>query len=427
MGEIDVPPYFLCPISLEIMRDPVTVSTGITYDRHSIEKWLFSGAGADANERKKKTNNTCPVTKQVVVTTDPDSLIIPNHTLRRLIQAWCTLNASHGIERFPTPRPPASRPQIIKLLSDASNSTASLATSLKSLRSIAAESDANKRCIESAPGAVEFLASVVSADDDDHEFVTAEARDDALTALCQLKLSETGLQTLLLLETDGHDRFTDSLVTVMQRGGFETRTYAVMLLKQVFDVADPNSLAGLRVEVFAETVRMLRDEVSQQATRAALHLLVHLCQWGRNRVKAVEAGAVPVLVEFLLEHSRERRGCEAALAALEQACGCAEGRAALVGHGAGLAAVSKRILRVSELANEKAVRVLAAVAKWSASPSVLQEMAEVGVVSKLCLVMQVGCGSRTKEKAAEILKLHAAAWKKSPCVPSSTLFAFFPH
>ncbi|KAE9621730.1 putative aminoacyltransferase, E1 ubiquitin-activating enzyme [Lupinus albus] len=40
--EIDVSPFFLCPISLEIMKDPVTISTGITYDRESIEKWLFT-------------------------------------------------------------------------------------------------------------------------------------------------------------------------------------------------------------------------------------------------------------------------------------------------------------------------------------------------------------------------------------------------
>ncbi|KAJ7971683.1 RING-type E3 ubiquitin transferase [Quillaja saponaria] len=92
MEEIDVPPFFLCPISLEIMKDPVTISTGITYDRESIEKWLFSGK-----------NNSCPVTKQPLTeSTD----LTPNHTVRRLIQAWCTVNASHGVERIPTPKPP---------------------------------------------------------------------------------------------------------------------------------------------------------------------------------------------------------------------------------------------------------------------------------------------------------------------------------
>lgn len=37
------PEDFRCPISLELMIDPVTVSTGQTYDRASIQKWLSAG------------------------------------------------------------------------------------------------------------------------------------------------------------------------------------------------------------------------------------------------------------------------------------------------------------------------------------------------------------------------------------------------
>ncbi|KAK8952440.1 E3 ubiquitin-protein ligase PUB22 [Platanthera zijinensis] len=44
--EIQVPAYFLCPISLQIMRNPVTLHTGITYDGHSIQQWrLHSSTG----------------------------------------------------------------------------------------------------------------------------------------------------------------------------------------------------------------------------------------------------------------------------------------------------------------------------------------------------------------------------------------------
>jgi hypothetical protein len=146
--EIEVSPFFLCPISLQLMKDPVTVSTGITYDRQSIEKWLFSSQ-----------NKTCPVTKQQL-THDQNNLIIltPNHTLRRLIQAWCTINTSQTI---PTPKPPTTKTLIEKHLKDASHSPHLLIQSLKSLKTIASESETNRRCIESA-GAVEFLASIVT-------------------------------------------------------------------------------------------------------------------------------------------------------------------------------------------------------------------------------------------------------------------------
>ncbi|KAL1314110.1 hypothetical protein AAHE18_16G165900 [Arachis hypogaea] len=98
-NEIDIPPFFLCPISLEIMKDPVTVFTGITYNRQSIETWLFSSK-----------NKICSVTKQQLCSSDFSDLT-PNHTLHRLIQSWCTINASHGIERIPTSKPPVNKKQ----------------------------------------------------------------------------------------------------------------------------------------------------------------------------------------------------------------------------------------------------------------------------------------------------------------------------
>ncbi|MCI72294.1 E3 ubiquitin-protein ligase PUB22-like, partial [Trifolium medium] len=62
------------------------------------------------------------------------------------------------------------------------------------------------------------------------------------------------------------------------------------------------------------------------------------------------------------------------LVLLENLCQCAEGRAELLKHAAGLAVVSKKILRVSTLANDRAVRILLSVSKFSATPNVVQEM-----------------------------------------------------
>ncbi|THU61624.1 hypothetical protein C4D60_Mb07t25300 [Musa balbisiana] len=62
------------------------------------------------------------------------------------------------------------------------------------------------------------------------------------------------------------------------------------------------------------------------------------------------------------------------------------------------------ILRVSsEVASEKAVRILHSVARHSATPRLLQEIMQVGVASRLCLVLQVDCKAKTREKAKEIL------------------------
>ncbi len=112
------------------------------------------------------------------------------------------------------------------------------------------------------------------------------------------------------------------------------------------------------------------------------------------------------------------------LMALDILCGCAEGRAELLEHVAGLAIVSKKILRVSSVATDMAVRILLSVSKFSASPAVVQEMLQLGVVAKLCLMLQVDCENKAKEKAREILKLHARAWKSSPCIPKSSLSSY---
>ncbi|KAK7244794.1 hypothetical protein RIF29_39621 [Crotalaria pallida] len=420
--EIDVPPFFLCPISLEIMKDPVTISTGITYDRESIEKWLFNGK-----------NKTCPVTKQPLSSDSID--LTPNHTLRRLLQAWCTMNASHGIERIPTPKPPADKNQITKLLKDAYHSPLSQIKSLRRLKSIASGSETNKRCMEAA-GAVEFLASLIknsSNNNKNNEFeshnnpneeegfdLKTSAEDEALSILHDLHVSEGGLKTLLGFK---NGEFIESLTRVMQKGVYESRVYAVFLLKSMCEVAESVQMLHLRTELFVELVHVLNDQISQKASKAALQTLIQVCPWGRNRIKAVEAGAVSVLIELLLD-CKERKPCEMMLVLLECLCQCAEGRAELLSHGAGLAIVSKKILRVSTLVNDRAVRILLSVSRFSATPGVVQEMLRLGVVAKLCLVLQVDSGNKAKEKAREILKLHARVWRDSPCIPSSLLSSY---
>ncbi|XP_057738959.1 E3 ubiquitin-protein ligase PUB23-like [Arachis stenosperma] len=418
-NEIDVPPFFLCPISLEIMKDPVTVSTGITYDRESIETWLFSAK-----------NNTCPVTKQQLSSSDFSDLT-PNHTLRRLIQSWCTINASYGIQRIPTPKPPVNRNQISKLLKDASRSTTvNQIKCLRKLKSIASGSETNKRCMEAA-GAVDFLASVVNNnidcsssdhhdDDDDDEALKNSPSDEALSMLYNLHVSEAGLKNLIGFK---NGEFVNSLTRILQKGTYDSRAYAVFLLKSMCEVAEPVHLLHLRTELFVELVQVLKDQISHKATKAALHALIQISSWGRNRIRAAEAGTVAVLVELLLE-TKERKPCEMMLVLLEVLCQCAEGRAELLSHGAGLAIVSKKILRVSTMANDRAVRILLSVAKFSATPVVVQEMLKLGVVAKLCLSLQVDSGSKTKEKAREILKIHAKAWKNSPCIPTNLASAY---
>ncbi|KAK1296707.1 U-box domain-containing protein 19 [Acorus calamus] len=80
-----------CPISLELMLDPVTISTGQTYDRASIKRWMRAG------------NLTCPVTGERLASTD----FVPNLALKNLIRQFYP--KSFKPDPNPNPNPIRSR------------------------------------------------------------------------------------------------------------------------------------------------------------------------------------------------------------------------------------------------------------------------------------------------------------------------------
>ncbi|MED6119367.1 hypothetical protein PIB30_011170 [Stylosanthes scabra] len=404
-SEIEIPEPFLCPISLHLMREPVTVSTGITYDREFIERWLFSCK-----------NFTCPVTKEQVLQTED---LTPNHTLQRLIQNWCTHN--HVSLDETTQHDSTStieKAQVVKLLNEAKGfSHDEKLKFLKWIKTIALESESNKQCLQSA-GAIDFLASTM--DEADSTLLITEVGTELMFIL------NPSIYQLKYLINNEKIQFFESLFRVLRHGNQESRTYATLLLKSCFGVANnPNQLSCVKTEFFFEISRVIREKISHEASKAALKLLVDLCSWARNRVKAVEADIVLNLIDLLVDTNNvtERRTCELILIALDRLCGCAEGRAALLSHGAGVAIISKKILRVSCVASDRGIKILAIVCRYSATPNLLQEMLVVGAVSKLCLVLQMDNGvfNKAKERASEILKLHSKVWKNSPCIPLNLL------
>ncbi|AQK78159.1 Putative ARM repeat-containing protein containing family protein isoform 1 [Zea mays] len=80
---VPIPPDFCCPLSLELMSDPVIVASGQTYERVYIKLWLDEGF------------TICPKTRQRL----GHSNLIPNYTVKALIANWCE---SHDI-RLPDP------------------------------------------------------------------------------------------------------------------------------------------------------------------------------------------------------------------------------------------------------------------------------------------------------------------------------------
>ena len=67
----EVPDEYICPITAEIMTDPVSTSDGFTYERAAIAEWL-------------RTKDTSPKTGAKLESTT----LIPNHSLRSMIRAF---------------------------------------------------------------------------------------------------------------------------------------------------------------------------------------------------------------------------------------------------------------------------------------------------------------------------------------------------
>jgi hypothetical protein len=70
---------FRCPISMEIMTEPVFAADGHTYEKLEMERWL-------------QTHETSPLTNEKL----PHKRLAPNHNLRSQIQAFESLGGFAG-------------------------------------------------------------------------------------------------------------------------------------------------------------------------------------------------------------------------------------------------------------------------------------------------------------------------------------------
>jgi hypothetical protein len=77
---IGIPESFICPLTLEIYRDPLMLRCGkINFERKAIVEWLDRG------------NDSCPLTRQPL----SYSLLVPNAKLRVEVEEW---KRKHGYD-----------------------------------------------------------------------------------------------------------------------------------------------------------------------------------------------------------------------------------------------------------------------------------------------------------------------------------------
>lgn len=396
ISDLMIPNHFRCPISLDLMKDPVTLSTGITYDRQSIETWIESG------------NQTCPITNQVLRGPhDP----IPNHTIRKMIQDWCVENRSYGIERIPTPRIPLSAYQVEEILSrlalacqrNDAHACCDLAGKLKAL---AKESGRNKRCIVSG-GAGSVLSATFEAFTKTGHDGNVKVLEEVISAVAIVFPVDEDSKIYL-----GSDSSLRCMVWLLKCGSLSGRRNSALVLKEILSSELPNVIDSFeKIEGSLDAlVKVIKEPICPTTTKASLVAIYHMVSSPSMAnekiiVTLVEMGLIEMLLEMLVDSDRSI--CEKALGVLDGISVWGEGRERAYKNSLTMPVLVKKLLRVSDLATEFSVSII-----WKLSKNeeredggVLVEALQVGAFQKLLLLLQVGCSESTKEKASELLKL----------------------
>ncbi|XXG66257.1 hypothetical protein AAC387_Pa05g3777 [Persea americana] len=371
-----IPDDFRCPISLELMKDPVIVSTGQTYERSCIEKWLDAG------------HLTCPKTQQSL--TSP--ALTPNYVLRSLIAQWCEAN---GIE--PPKRPgnsskpskpssvcsPAERAKIDALISKLSSSSLEDQRSAAGeLRLLAKRNADNRVCIAEA-GAIPLLVSLLSTTD-------PRTQEHAVTALLNLSICEDNKGSIMCSNA------VPGIVHVLKKGSMEARENAAATLFSL-SVVDENKVT-IGVSGAIPPLVALLNEGSQRGKKDAATALFNLCIYQGNKAKAVRAGVVTTLMRLLTEPGGGM--VDEALAIMAILASHPEGKAA-IGSAEAVPVLVEVIGSGSPRNKENAAAVL--VHLCGGDHQYIVEVQELGVMAPLLELAQHGT-DRGKRKAAQLLE-----------------------
>ncbi|GLT91935.1 hypothetical protein SLE2022_097960 [Rubroshorea leprosula] len=275
-----VPNDFLCPISLELMRDPVVVATGQTYERSYIQRWIDGG------------NLTCPKTQQKL-----DNLTLtPNHVLRSLISQWCS---KHNIER---PRGLANgrikkndgsfcdinsdmaaiQALVHKLSSRCSEERRAAVAEIRSL----SKRSTDNRILFAEAGAIPVLVDLLTVED-----ITIQ--EHAVTSILNLSIFENNKSLIMLAGA------IPSIVQVLRAGSMEARENAAATLFSL-SLADENKIIIGASGAISALVDLLQNG-SLRGKKDAATALFNLCIYPGNRGRAVRVGIIKALLRMLTD------------------------------------------------------------------------------------------------------------------------------
>ncbi|KAI4345074.1 hypothetical protein L6164_012241 [Bauhinia variegata] len=386
-AQTTIPHLFRCPISLDLFQDPVTLCTGHTYDRSSIEKWLAAG------------NLTCPVTMQKL----HDPSIVPNHTLRHLIDRWLQLGSQFD---------PGYSNYLAALKQSLESEETTLENKLQALEKIRVLSDeycSLKRSCFFQLGLLPLLLELVFGRLQPPQLSKHDMQQFIEVALCCiLKLLHLGsLEPLNMLKQESK---IATFLLIFEQGNSMVRTSLCDLMDLAVSSSDPEThelcfMLGNCHKLVSEIVVLV-----DQNFKAGIKGISALCSLQSNRENLVKAGAIDGIIKYIISGcERERRRekilmAPLAMAILEKLVVLENGKEALINNPNGIKTLVKMVFRVSDQeCSEGAVGSLVIVCRDFGRAR--EEAIAAGILTQLLLLLQSRCGDTTKTKARLLLRL----------------------
>ncbi|KAI4385201.1 hypothetical protein MLD38_003254 [Melastoma candidum] len=390
--QMAIPPLFRCPISLDLFKDPVTLSTGQTYDRSSIEEWLSAG------------NLTCPVTMQPLH--DP-SIIVPNHALRHLIDHWLRVGDLGPASSSPSPH----HPSLVSLRNDLESEGVAVIVKSRGVQKIQAlceESPGVAGALVRSGMVALLLRLAFGGAESDTSGEGADLVEQALRCALSL-LDHGGVEDINVLEEGSMLR---SMLFLLNHSSGDVVKAGICRLVEKVALSPSSGVKGLHAKLGEDTallksiVSLLRQQ--PQVSDAAIAAVKSLCHLQPIRENLVREGALGGLIAYisLAKKSRQARlVLPPALATVEQLLLEVESsKEAILDDPDGVRTLVEMVFRVSgHETSESAVMSLTILC--GDSPAAREEAIEAGVVTQLLLLIQSQCSGRIKTQARMLLKL----------------------
>ncbi|KAI9168796.1 hypothetical protein LWI28_002076 [Acer negundo] len=363
------PDDFRCPISLETMKDPVTLSTGHTYDRVSILKWFRAG------------NSTCPKTAE-------ESSNHKKRDITRTVLAG-SLAAEGAVKML-------AKFLARRLVDGTSEKTKNKAA--YEIRVLTKTSIFNRSCLLEA-GVIPSLLNLLSSRD-------SSTQANAIAGL--LNLSKHCKSKSMIVENGG----VDLIIDVLKKGlKPESKQHAAATLFYVASIEEYKILIGENPEAIPALVEMIRDG-ADRSKKNALVAIFGLLMHPDNNWRVIAAGAVPLLLDLLATCDRDDLVTDslAVLATLAEKLG---GTIAILRHGA-----LSKVLRIldssttSRAGKEYCVSLLLAMCNNGGANVVALLVKSPSLMGSLYSLLNEGT-PRASKKASALIRVQHEFYERS--------------